>query len=96
MSTEFCTVAPNIGISSLWYLSHVNFLEPIICRWLQEFWEMCASPEMRYFLWFGHSDRGFKRSSRHGCVFSPIFTLACVGVARGPDSSVGIATRGTF
>jgi len=29
-------------------------------------------------------------------VFSPVFTLACVGAARGPDSSVSRVTREGF
>ena len=57
---------------------------------------MCAPSDMYYLLWFGHSDHGFNCSSRHGCAFSPVFTLASVGATRGPDSSVRIATRGTF
>jgi len=36
-ATKFCTVAPNICVSSIWKLHHVNLLSPRILRWLLDF-----------------------------------------------------------
>jgi hypothetical protein len=42
LGTKFCTVAPNIGGSSVWNLLYVTLLAPRILRWLPGFLDICS------------------------------------------------------